>query len=98
MTADRPGLLDPLFRDEAVRLLFTDTARLQGMLDFEAALASAEATAGVIPREAADAIAEHCRADLFDRDRLAADAAMQPVVEHAPVPTAKEDRGVSGRR
>ena len=49
MTGERPGLLGPLFgHAEAARLL-GDRARLQGMLDFEAALARAEAAVGVIP-------------------------------------------------
>ena len=39
---------------------------MQAMLDAEAALARAEARAGVIPAEAANAIAACCRADLFD--------------------------------
>jgi 3-carboxy-cis,cis-muconate cycloisomerase len=40
------------------------------MLDFEAALARAEARAGVIPEEAADAIAAKCNAELVDVTRL----------------------------
>ena len=46
-------------------------AWLEGMLAAERALALAEASAGVIPAEAADAIAEACRADLFDLELLA---------------------------
>ena len=45
-------------------------AWLEGMLAAERALARAEALAGVIPAEAADAIAESCRADLFDLEQL----------------------------
>ena len=36
-------LLDPLFRWAALEELLSDRARVQGMLDFEAALARAEA-------------------------------------------------------
>ncbi len=36
-----PGLLDALFRTDAMREIFSDRGRLQGMLDFEAALARA---------------------------------------------------------
>jgi 3-carboxy-cis,cis-muconate cycloisomerase len=43
-----------------------DRAWLQAMLDVEAALARACAREGVIPAEAADAIAAACRADAFD--------------------------------
>ncbi|MEC4591988.1 3-carboxy-cis,cis-muconate cycloisomerase [Nitrospirillum amazonense] len=70
-----PGLLDPLFRGGAVDAVFTDTATLQGMLDFEAALARAEAGLGIIPLGADTAIAAHCRADRFDLDALAHAAA-----------------------
>ncbi|MFY8153545.1 MAG: lyase family protein, partial [Hyphomicrobiales bacterium] len=46
--------------------LFDDRATLQGMLDFEAALARAEAEVGVIPQQAATAIAAQCDAALYD--------------------------------
>jgi 3-carboxy-cis,cis-muconate cycloisomerase len=59
-------LLDQLFRYEEVDRVFSDLARLQGMLDFEAALARAEARAGIIPSSAAGAIALQCKAELFD--------------------------------
>ena len=63
---DAPGLTDALFTTEAMRALFSDRSRLQGMLDFEAALSRAEAQAGVIPAAAAPAIVAQCRAELFD--------------------------------
>jgi 3-carboxy-cis,cis-muconate cycloisomerase len=44
------------------------------MLDAERALAAAEARAGVIPAEAAEAIAERCRAELFDPEQIAVGA------------------------
>lgn len=47
-----------------------DRAWLEAMLAAERALARAEALAGVIPAEAADAIAESCRAELFDLEEL----------------------------
>ncbi|HEY8553039.1 MAG TPA: 3-carboxy-cis,cis-muconate cycloisomerase [Burkholderiales bacterium] len=68
-------LLDPLFTTEAMRAVFSDHGRLQAMLDFEAALARAEAAVGVIPESAAAAIAAKCRAELYDVDVLAAAAA-----------------------
>jgi 3-carboxy-cis,cis-muconate cycloisomerase len=46
-------------------------AWLEAMLEAEAALARAEAKAGVIPAEAADAIAASCRAELFDLAEIA---------------------------
>jgi 3-carboxy-cis,cis-muconate cycloisomerase len=64
-------LLDPLFGWKPIDEIFADTARLQRMLDFEAALARAEARAGVIPTDAANSISNHCRAQLFDLTALA---------------------------
>jgi 3-carboxy-cis,cis-muconate cycloisomerase len=59
-------LLDHLFRSDDVEKIFSDRACLQGMLDFEAALARAEARIGVIPSSPAAAIATKCTAELFD--------------------------------
>jgi len=69
------SLLDPLFRDAGMQELFGDRARLQRMLDFEAALARAEARCGVIPASAAPAIAKACDAALFNAAELGAAAA-----------------------
>jgi 3-carboxy-cis,cis-muconate cycloisomerase len=57
---------DTLFTSDAMRALFSDRARISRMLEFEAALAQAEAGAGVIPQAAADAIAAQCNVDAFD--------------------------------
>jgi len=70
-TAPFSELLGPLFGSAEASALFDDRARLQGMLDFEAALARAEARTGVIPASAAAAIAGRCRAELFDGAELA---------------------------
>jgi 3-carboxy-cis,cis-muconate cycloisomerase len=64
-------LLGPLFGTAETAAVFADRARLQAMLDFEAALARAEARTGVIPAFAAPAIAAQCHADLFDVAELA---------------------------
>lgn len=71
-----PGLLDAIFTTSRMREIFSDRARLQGMLDFEAALARALARAGRIPGPAAEAIAARCRADLLDLEEIAAAAAL----------------------
>jgi 3-carboxy-cis,cis-muconate cycloisomerase len=63
-------LFDSLFRSEDIEKVLSDRSCLQGMLDFEAALARAEARAGVIPSSAAAAIAAQCKADLFDIEEL----------------------------
>ncbi|BAK77311.1 3-carboxy-cis,cis-muconate cycloisomerase [Pseudogulbenkiania sp. NH8B] len=80
-------LLDPLFRGSACQAAFSDAATVQGMLDFEAALARAEAAAGVIPPAAVPAIEAACRAERLDLDGIAADAARAgnlaiPLVKH----------------
>lgn len=55
-----------LFADAELAVLFDDRAALQGMLDFEAALARAQAEAGVVTEAVAEAIAQECRAELYD--------------------------------
>lgn len=49
-------MFDPLMHDERIDTLLSDAGYVRAMLAFEAALARAEATAGVIPAEAAEAI------------------------------------------
>jgi 3-carboxy-cis,cis-muconate cycloisomerase len=63
---------DALFAPDAIRAAVSDDAWLQAMLDFEHALAAAEASAGVIPADAAAAIGEACTAERFDVAALAA--------------------------
>jgi len=60
------AILGAAFGTETMNGAFDDRARLQGMLDFEAALAVAEAAEGVVPAAAAAAIAEQCVAAHFD--------------------------------
>jgi 3-carboxy-cis,cis-muconate cycloisomerase len=64
-------LLNTLFGTDRVNQIFSDRTRLQRMLDFEAALATAEARVGVIPGTAAAPIAAECKVELFDLDELA---------------------------
>jgi 3-carboxy-cis,cis-muconate cycloisomerase len=51
---------------------FNTQSLVQGMLDFEAALAHAQAEVGLIPSGAAAAIAAHCKVSLFDCNRIVA--------------------------
>lgn len=60
------SLLSPIFASAAVAEFFSDRATLQAMLDFEAALAEAEAEVGVIPATAVAPIKSACDARLFD--------------------------------
>jgi 3-carboxy-cis,cis-muconate cycloisomerase len=64
-------LLAPMLSSAAMRALCDDWAYLQFMLDFEAALARAEAAAGVVPSSAAEAIASACKASAFNLADLA---------------------------
>jgi 3-carboxy-cis,cis-muconate cycloisomerase len=64
----RPGnqLFDAYFTARNMREVFCDQGRVQAMLDFEAALARAEARVGLIPQSAVAPIAAACDAGLYD--------------------------------
>src|SRR6478672_12469166 len=64
-------LLDHLFGSQEVEQIFSSRGCLQGVLDFEAALAKAEARAGIVPSSAATVIAAKCKAEAFDVARIA---------------------------
>lgn len=65
------SLLGSLFGEPACDALFDDAARLQAMLQFESALARAQAQCGVIPAQAAQSIAAACDVQHYDRAALA---------------------------
>src|SRR5947208_11476471 len=71
MSTSLSPLLAPMLSSAAMRAVYDDAAYLQHMLDFEAALARAEAATGVIPASAAGAIAKACKASSFDLAGLA---------------------------
>src|SRR5262249_36563491 len=71
MSTSLSPLLAPMLSSGPMRAVCDDMAMLQHMLDFEAALARAEATCDVIPKTAAGPIAAGCKADRFDLDALA---------------------------
>ena len=75
-------LFEPIFAPDEIREAVGGRAWLQAMLDAEAALAVAEARAGLIPAEAAEAIAGCCDAGRFDPEEIGRDgrAAGNPVV------------------
>src|SRR5215475_7026234 len=64
-------LLAPMLSSAAMRAACDDAMTLQHMLDFEAALARAEAATGVIPKDAVEPIAKACKAESFDLAELA---------------------------
>jgi 3-carboxy-cis,cis-muconate cycloisomerase len=57
----RDGLFSPIFTTDELAAATSDHAWVTRMLEFEAALAVAEARAGVVPAEAATAIVDRCR-------------------------------------
>lgn len=67
-------MFGPMFSTPEIAARTGRDAWLQAMLDFESALASAQAEAGVIPEEAAAEISRHCRAELFDAESISARA------------------------
>jgi 3-carboxy-cis,cis-muconate cycloisomerase len=69
-------LIDALFSTPSMSAAFSPRAHVRGMFAFEAALARAEARAGIIPQEAASVIAASCREELFDVAALYREAAV----------------------
>ena len=95
------NLFDPLFGSEAINAVFSDEARLQRMLDFEAGLARAEAGVGVIPAAAAEKIGAQCRVEFFNLPDLAKQAAMAgnlaiPLIKQLTALIAAQDSTASG--
>lgn len=78
--------------------IFAPEAHIQQLLVFEAALARAEALAGIIPLEAAAAIASRCHVELFDVAALYQEAALAgtPVIPLVRMLTAQVEK--SARR
>ena len=87
-------LLDGFFHSPAVEPFFTDAATVQRLLDFEAALARAEARAGLFPETLAATIAACCRAELFD---LAAVAQAVPSAGNVAIPLVKQLTAILAR-
>jgi 3-carboxy-cis,cis-muconate cycloisomerase len=64
-------LFAPMLSSAAMRAVCDDVTTIQHMLDFEAALARAEAATGVIPASAVEPIAKACKTESFDIAALA---------------------------
>ncbi len=71
--ADSP-ILGTLYGSDAMRAVFDERAYFQRMLDVEAALARVQGRLGIIPADAARAIAAAARFDNLSADELAASA------------------------
>jgi len=90
-------LTAPLFATAAMRTLHSDRAIIARMLKVEAALARAEAAAGIIPPHAAAAIKSACNPARFDPVALGNSAALAgnvaiPFVKALTAEVAKRDR------
>jgi 3-carboxy-cis,cis-muconate cycloisomerase len=59
-----------IFTTPAMRRVWSDENRVQKYLDFEAALARAQARLKIIPQEAADEIVKHCQVEKIDMAKL----------------------------
>jgi 3-carboxy-cis,cis-muconate cycloisomerase len=93
-------LFERMFAGEKMLEVFSDRARLQAMLQFEAALARASARAGAIPANAVAAIESKCRDELFDTEKLGRDAALAgnpaiPLVKELTALVARSDPGAA---
>ena len=81
--------------------VFADAAIVQGMLDFEAALARAQALEGVIPARVAPLIAQACRVERFDLGAVVAASSVAgtlaiPLVKQLTAEVAKIDAEAAG--
>jgi 3-carboxy-cis,cis-muconate cycloisomerase len=84
------------FGEAEVAARFSDRARLQAMLDFEAALADAEAEAGVVPHSCVTAVRAAARAEHYDLETVSKEAAVAgnaaiPLVRHLTARVAAAD-------
>jgi 3-carboxy-cis,cis-muconate cycloisomerase len=96
MSTSLSPLLAPMLSSAAMRAACDDVAYLQHMLDFEAALARAEAATAVIPTSAAGPIEKACKAEKFDSAALAEAATRSgnlaiPLVKALTAEVAKAD-------
>jgi 3-carboxy-cis,cis-muconate cycloisomerase len=83
-----------------MRAILDDRARLQRMLDFEAALVRAEAAVGIVPASAVDPIVAACRAERYDLAALgeataAAGNLVVPLIKTLTAEVAKLDAHAS---
>jgi 3-carboxy-cis,cis-muconate cycloisomerase len=96
MSTSLSPLLAPMLSSGPMRAVCDDATMLQHMLDFEAALARAEAACAVIPEHAAGPIAAACKASTFDLAALAEAATRSgnlaiPLVKTLTADVAKSD-------
>lgn len=79
--------LQHLWSTEELRTIFGERNRIQKWLDFEAALAAAQAELGIIPKAAAEEIAARCQAEAIDITAMSAEIRR---IKHSLVPALKQ--------
>ena len=94
-------LFDRFLSTQTMTEVFSDAALVQGMLDFEAALARAQAAEGVIPGAAAATIVAACRVEHFDLPALVAAGVVAgtlavPLVRQLTARVATDDAAAAG--
>jgi 3-carboxy-cis,cis-muconate cycloisomerase len=94
-------IFDQFLSTPEIGAVFADAAIVQGMLDFEAALAHAQAAEGVIPVHVAPLIAQACRVERFDLGRLIAASSVAgtlaiPLVKQLTAEVAAGDAEAAG--
>jgi 3-carboxy-cis,cis-muconate cycloisomerase len=90
------SFLAPMFSSAGMREVLAERARLQRMLDFEVALARAQAALGIVPVHAIDHIAGAAHAERFDLAMLGQEAAISgnvviPLIAALTAEVAKTD-------
>ena len=94
-------IFDQFLSTPEIGAVFADAAIVQGMLDFEAALAHAQAAEGVIPAHVAPLIAQACRVERFDLGGLIAAGSVAgtlaiPLVKRLTAEVAASDAEAAG--
>ncbi|MDP2004319.1 MAG: adenylosuccinate lyase [Rubrivivax sp.] len=79
--------LQHLWSTEELRTIFAEESRIQKWLDFEVALAEAQAELGIIPAAAAQEIAAHAKVEHIDIAQMSAEIRR---IKHSLVPALKQ--------
>ena len=95
------SLFERTLTTAAVEAVFADRSIVAAMLEFEAALAAAQAAEGLMSRDAADAIGASCRVEAFDVEALvaqgrAAGSIAIPLVKQLTAQVAATDAEAAG--
>ncbi len=95
-SSSAPSLLTAVYSSAAMRAILDERARVQRMLDFQIALARAQAAVAVIPAASIDPIANAAKAERYDLGALAeasvlSGEAVTPLIKALTAEVAKAD-------